>query len=89
MRFTSYLDSYGPVRPDSFRDMAARAHAQGTMLVQMFASSSKGGALRAVLCLTQPQALARRMRPAGLSPHGAQLRLHRGAAWAVRTWRGR
>jgi hypothetical protein len=32
VRFTSYLDSYGPVRPDSFRDMAARAHAHGTPL---------------------------------------------------------
>ncbi|MGD9527426.1 MAG: hypothetical protein AB7V44_11620 [Pseudonocardia sp.] len=32
MRLTGYLDCHGPVRPDSFRDMAALAAAQGTPL---------------------------------------------------------
>ena len=41
VRFTSYLDSYGPVRPDSFRDMAARAHAQGTPLPPLLADGTR------------------------------------------------
>jgi hypothetical protein len=32
VRVTGYLDNHGPVRPDSFRDMAALAAAQGTPL---------------------------------------------------------
>lgn len=32
VRLTGYLDCHGPVRPDSFRDMAAVAAAQGTPL---------------------------------------------------------
>jgi len=32
VRMSGYHDSYGPVRPDSFRDFAARAAAQGTPL---------------------------------------------------------
>jgi hypothetical protein len=41
VRVTSYMDTSGPVRPDSFRDMAARAAAAGTPLPPLMADSTR------------------------------------------------
>ncbi len=41
VRFTSFMDAHGPVRPDSFRDMAAMAAADGTPLPPLLADSTR------------------------------------------------
>lgn len=41
VRVTSYMDAYGPVRPDSFRDMARTAAAAGTPLPPLLADSTR------------------------------------------------
>lgn len=41
VRITTYLDAHGPVRPDSFRDMAAVARAQGTPLPPLLADGTR------------------------------------------------
>lgn len=47
VRVTSYLDSHGPVRPDSFRDMASLAAAQGTPLPPLLPDGTRSTAYRA------------------------------------------
>lgn len=41
VRITSYMDTSGPVRPDSFRDMAAKAAAARTPLPPLLADSTR------------------------------------------------
>lgn len=41
VRVTGYLDNHGPVRPDSFRDMAALAAAQGTPLPMLMPNNTR------------------------------------------------
>ena len=46
VRMSSYHDTYGPVRPDTFLDFAARARAQGTPLPPLLLDAKRCLALR-------------------------------------------
>jgi hypothetical protein len=58
VRMSVYYDSYGSVRPDSFRDFATQAAAQGTPLPPLLLDAIRCMPLRYAATPEQVQALA-------------------------------
>lgn len=58
VRLTAYMDSHGPVRPDSFRDMAVVAAAEGTPLPPLLPDGTRTLPFRATVTDSMRSALS-------------------------------